>query len=235
MSSKSIHSLPTVTPILTTTTAPFPVTTLHPSLVGWRRVCKRMIDVCGALTGLVLLAPVLLMVAIAIKLDSPGPVIFRQRRVGLNGQDFDMYKFRSMVIDAEARKADLMAFNEMKDGPIFKMARDPRVTRTGRFIRRTSLDEFPQLINILLGDMSLVGPRPPLPSEVVHYSQEQWQRLSVIPGATGLWQVSGRSNLDSFKSMVSLDLTYIRNWSIVSDIKILLKTVKVVLKMEGSC
>lgn len=196
---------------------------------------KRTMDIVGALVGLVLFAPVFLLVAIAIKLDSPGPVIFMQRRVGLNGAEFNIYKFRSMVIDAEIRKAALLTFNEMKDGPIFKMARDPRVTRVGRFIRRTSLDEFPQLVNVLLGQMSLVGPRPPLPSEVALYSSEQWQRLTVVPGATGLWQVSGRSNLDSFKVMVGLDLDYIQNWSLLDDFRIILKTLKVVLKMEGSC
>lgn len=207
----------------------------HPSLVGLTGFTKRTIDVVGALAGLILLVPVFLLVAIAIKLDSPGAVVFKQRRVGLNGVEFDMYKFRSMVIDAEARKAELLALNEMKDGPIFKIARDPRVTRVGRFIRRTSLDEFPQLVNVLLGQMSLVGPRPPLPSEVVHYTPEQWRRLSVVPGATGLWQVSGRSNIDSFNAMVGLDLNYIRNWSLLADLVIILKTVRVVLKMEGSC
>lgn len=233
MSSKVLHSLPTISPV--EPVVQHWVGGPHRSLVGLAGFTKRTIDVVGALSGLFLLAPVFLLVAIAIKLDSPGAVIFKQRRVGLNGLEFDMYKFRSMVVDAEARKAELLALNEMKDGPIFKIARDPRVTGVGRFIRRTSLDEFPQLVNVLLGQMSLVGPRPPLPSEVAHYSPEQWQRLSVIPGATGLWQVSGRSNLDSFKAMVGLDLDYIRNWSVLGDIRIIMKTVKVVLKMEGSC
>lgn len=233
MSSKSLHSLPIIKPVLSVTT-PLPAAP-HPSLYGTGRFCKRAIDILGSFVGLVLLAPILLLVAIAIRLDSPGAVIFKQRRVGLNGIEFDMYKFRSMVADAEARKADLLAFNEMKDGPIFKMSRDPRITRVGRFIRRTSLDEFPQLLNVLLGHMSLVGPRPPLPSEVIFYTAEQWQRLSVVPGATGLWQVSGRSNVDSFIAMVGLDLDYIKNWSLLSDLAILFKTVRVVLKMEGSC
>lgn len=233
MSSNSLYSLPVVRPVLSIT-APLP-SAPHPSLYGLQGFCKRAIDVVGSLVGLALLAPVLLLVAIAIKLDSPGAVIFKQRRVGLEGSEFDMYKFRSMVVEAEAMKADLLALNEMKDGPIFKIARDPRVTRVGRFIRRTSLDEFPQLVNVLSGKMSLVGPRPPLPSEVVYYTAEQRQRLSVVPGATGLWQVSGRSNLDSFKTMVGLDLEYIRNWSLVSDLRIIFKTVLVVLKMDGSC
>ena len=207
----------------------------HASLLGSSRFFKRSLDIFGASMGLLLLSPILLLVMLAIKLDSPGPVIFRQRRVGLNGKDFEMYKFRSMTVDAEARQAELWALNEMKDGPIFKLKNDPRITRVGRFIRRTSLDEFPQLVNILLGQMSLVGPRPPLPSEVVHYTPEQHQRLSVVPGATGLWQVSGRSGIDSFKTMVHLDLEYIRNWSLRSDWLILFKTVRVMLKMEGSC
>lgn len=217
-----------------TTVATLPVAH-HASLCGSHRVAKRMIDVVGAFIGLILLAPVLLLIAVAIKLDSPGPVIFKQRRVGLYGREFFMYKFRSMSIDAEARKADLLYLNEMKDGPIFKMSSDPRVTRLGRFIRKTSLDEFPQLVNILVGQMSLVGPRPPVPSEVIHYSEGEWQRLNVMPGATGLWQVSGRSNLASFRAMVDLDLEYIHNWSVLRDLAILFRTVKVVVRMEGSC
>ncbi|MBO9542360.1 exopolysaccharide biosynthesis polyprenyl glycosylphosphotransferase [bacterium] len=231
MSTNTLQNLPSVAPAPIIVLAP----PLHASLQGRARFFKRAIDVVGALCALVLLAPVLLLVAIAIKLDSSGPVIFRQRRVGLNGREFDMYKFRSMARDAEARKAELMALNEVKDGPIFKMKHDPRVTRVGRFIRRTSLDEFPQFVNVLLGQMSLVGPRPPVPEEVARYTPEQWQRLSVMPGATGLWQVSGRSELSSFRSMLALDLQYIRGWSLRQDILILLKTVKVILRMEGAC
>lgn len=233
MSSKVLHTLPTIRSV-TPSTQRLPAL-VHPSLVGVRGLAKRLIDILGSLLGLFLLAPVFLLVAITIRLDSPGPALFRQRRVGLNGREFYMYKFRSMYPDAEARKAELLALNEVKDGPIFKMKRDPRVTRVGRFIRRTSLDEFPQLVNILRGDMSLVGPRPPLPSEVIFYSDEQWQRLAVMPGATGLWQVSGRSNLDSFKSMVALDLDYIRNWSLWFDLRIICRTVRVILKMDGAC
>lgn len=234
MSIKTLGALPSVTPIISATTTRLSRVP-HPSLIGFQGFCKRLIDVMGALVALVLAAPILLLVAIAIKLDSRGPIIFTQTRVGLNGREFRMLKFRSMVIDAEAKRAELMAFNEMQDGVIFKMARDPRVTRIGRFIRKTSLDEFPQLFNILMGDMSLVGPRPPLPSEVMNYSPEQCERLSVMPGATGLWQVSGRSNVGSFKAMVGLDLDYIKNWSLSRDLRILLKTFRVIVKMEGSC
>lgn len=233
MSTKMLPNMPTVAPI------PDPIVIRlsrpHASLQGRARFLKRTMDVLGSLVALLLLAPVLLLVAIAIKLDSPGPVIFRQRRVGLDGREFDMFKFRSMAIDAEARKAELMAQNEVKDGPIFKMRHDPRVTRVGRFIRRTSLDEFPQFVNVLLGQMSLVGPRPPVPDEVALYTPEQWQRLTVMPGATGLWQVSGRSELSSFRSMLALDLQYIHNWSLRQDVSILLRTVRVVLRMEGAC
>lgn len=233
MASKVLHSLPPIAPV---SPAPRrPAHTPHPSLTGRTGLAKRTIDIIGSLVGLFFLAPVFLLVAIAIKLDSPGPVIFRQQRVGLDGREFELLKFRSMYLNAEARKAELMAFNEIKDGPIFKMKRDPRVTRVGRFIRRTSLDEFPQLLNILRGDMSLVGPRPPLPSEVAHYSSSHWERLSVIPGATGLWQVSGRSDLDSFNSMVALDMAYIRTWSLLKDLEIIFKTFQVIFRMEGAC
>lgn len=228
-----LPNMPTVAPI------PDPIVIRlsrpHASLQGRARFLKRTMDVLGSLVALLLLAPLLLLVAIAIKLDSPGPVIFRQRRVGLDGREFDMYKFRSMAIDAEARKAELMAQNEVKDGPIFKIKHDPRVTRVGRCIRRTSLDEFPQFVNVLLGQMSLVGPRPPVPDEVALYTPEQWQRLTVMPGATGLWQVSGRSELSSFRSMLALDLQYINGWSLRQDVSILLRTVRVVLRMEGAC
>ena len=215
-----------------TETAPCEV---HPSLVGVNWVFKRSIDIASAVIGLVLLATLFLLVAIAIRVDSRGPVIFRQRRVGLNGREFNMYKFRSMAVDAEDRKHDLLALNEIKDGPIFKIAKDPRVTRVGRFIRKTSVDEFPQLVNVLMGQMSLVGPRPPVPQEVGFYTQEQWERLTVMPGATGLWQVSGRSDLGSFRRMVQLDLEYIRDWSVLKDLAIVARTVPAILKMEGSC
>lgn len=228
-----LQNLPTIAPIASQIVVFTPPP--HASLRGKARLIKRVIDLLGASIALFLLAPLLLLVALAIKIDSPGPVIFRQRRVGLNGRSFEMYKFRSMAVDAEARKSALMAQNEVKDGPIFKMKHDPRVTRVGRFIRRTSLDEFPQFVNVILGQMSLVGPRPPVPEEVALYTPEQWQRLSVMPGATGLWQVSGRSELSSFRSMLGLDLQYIRTWSLRKDLWILLRTVKVILRMEGAC
>ena len=194
---------------------------------------KRVFDFISSTVGLIFLIPlVFIPVAILIKLDSKGPVFFGQERVGMNGRRFKMYKFRSMVINAEELKKSLEAQNE-KDGPIFKMANDPRVTRVGRFIRKTSIDELPQLFNVWTGKMSLVGPRPPLPDEVEKYTWNQRRRLSVKPGITGLWQVSGRSEL-SFEEWVKLDLSYIDNWSIWYDLKILLKTIKVVLSRQGA-
>jgi exopolysaccharide biosynthesis polyprenyl glycosylphosphotransferase len=191
------------------------------------------LDVVLAGLGLLVLSPFLLLIALLVKLDSPGPVLFRQRRVGLNGREFWMYKFRSMVIDAEEQLETLKALNEVKDGITFKMANDPRMTRLGRLLRKTSLDEFPQLFNVLKGEMSLVGPRPPLPKEVVLYTPEQKRRLSVVPGCTGLWQISGRSTT-TFQRMIELDLEYIRTWSLPRDIFILFNTIRVILKMEGS-
>ena len=205
----------------------------HPSLYGVRGFTKRTLDVVLAGLGLLVLSPFLLLIALLVKLDSPGPVLFRQRRVGLNGREFWMYKFRSMVIDAEEQLETLKALNEVKDGITFKMANDPRMTRLGRLLRKTSLDEFPQLFNVLKGEMSLVGPRPPLPKEVVLYTPEQKRRLSVVPGCTGLWQISGRSTT-TFQRMIELDLEYIRTWSLPRDIFILFNTIRVILKMEGS-
>jgi len=193
---------------------------------------KRGLDLFGGLVGLVIATPVLLLAAIAIRLDSPGPILFRQVRAGRNGRRFTMYKFRSMVIDAEARKAELLANNEM-GGPVFKMKRDPRITRVGRFLRKTSVDELPQLFNVLKGDMSLVGPRPPLPSEVEAYEPWQRRRLSVKPGLTGLWQVSGRNQID-FDEWMQMDLHYIDHWSLMLDLKIILKTIPAVLLQRGS-
>lgn len=195
-------------------------------------VLKRLFDVVVSLFGLVLLSPVLIITAVAIKLDSPGPVIFKQKRIGKNGELFDFYKFRSMVVNAEELRAELAAANEA-DGPVFKIREDPRVTRVGRFLRKYSIDELPQLFNVLKGDMSLVGPRPPLPGEVEEYGDLEWRRLEVIPGITGLWQVSGRSEL-SFKKWMELDIYYIENWSFWLDIKILLQTIPVVLTGKGA-
>ncbi|MCZ8519320.1 MULTISPECIES: sugar transferase [Paenibacillus] len=189
---------------------------------------KRLIDIAGAIVGLVITAPLFLILAILIKLEDPkGPVFFKQQRVGKNEALFHMFKFRSMVSNAEELLAQLLSQNEVS-GHMFKMKNDPRITRIGRFIRKTSLDELPQLWNVLRGDMSLVGPRPPLPREVKEYSNYHKQRLSVTPGCTGLWQVSGRSQL-GFEEMVELDLKYIATRNLFFDIKIIFKTVKVLL------
>ena len=195
-------------------------------------MAKRALDITVAAALLVLAAPLMLLIALAIKLDSPGPVIFRQRRVGKDGRPFTFYKFRGMVADAEARLHEVAHLNEV-DGPIFKSRRDPRVTRVGRVLRRTSLDELPQLWNVLRGDMSLVGPRPPLPTEVTRYEPWQRDRLLVPGGITGLWQVSGR-NLLGFEDMVRLDLEYITRWSLWLDLRILLRTILVVLTARGA-
>ncbi|MFJ8259756.1 sugar transferase [Peribacillus asahii] len=184
---------------------------------------KRLVDIIGSLLGLILLSPIILIVAILIKIESPkGSVFFKQVRVGKGETTFQMYKFRSMITDAEDRLKDLLELNEVS-GAMFKMKDDPRITRIGKFIRKTSIDELPQLWNVLKGEMSLVGPRPPLLREVEEYSSYDKQRLLVTPGCTGLWQISGRSNL-SFNEMVKLDLKYIANRSIWFDIRIIFKT-----------
>jgi exopolysaccharide biosynthesis polyprenyl glycosylphosphotransferase len=193
---------------------------------------KRTFDVVASALALVLLAPLLVAIAAAIRLESPGPVLFRQRRVGLNGRAFLMLKFRSMYRDAEARLESLRVRNEMS-GPVFKMTNDPRVTRVGRFIRRTSLDELPQFLNVLWGDMSIVGPRPPLPAEVRQYKRWQRRRLSVRPGITCVWQISGRNEID-FDRWMELDLEYIDSWSLRGDIAICLKTIPAVLSARGA-
>lgn len=189
---------------------------------------KRLMDIFGALCGIILLSFVFIIVTILIKLEDPkGPVFFKQIRVGKDGKEFGMYKFRSMVTDAEERLKDLLQHNEVS-GAMFKMKEDPRVTRIGKFIRKTSIDELPQLLNVLKGEMSLVGPRPPLPREVKEYTSYDEQRLLVTPGCTGLWQVT-EGNSVGFAEMVELDLEYIRNRNVFYDIKIILKTVKVLL------
>jgi len=193
---------------------------------------KRAVDVVGAVLGLTLGAPLLALIALAIRFDSPGPIIFRQTRVGVGGRTFEMYKFRSMYQGAEEDREALVALNEA-DGPLFKIKDDPRLTRVGRFLRRTSMDELPQLINVLRGEMSLVGPRPPLPSEVERYQEWHKKRLEAPPGMTGLWQVSGRSRL-SFDEMVLLDIYYIENWSPWLDFKIMVRTIPKVLCGEGA-
>jgi lipopolysaccharide/colanic/teichoic acid biosynthesis glycosyltransferase len=193
---------------------------------------KRLLDIVVSSMALVAASPIFLGTAIAIKLDSPGPVFFQQTRVGKWGATFGCYKFRSMYIDAEKRKADLAAHNEA-DGPIFKIRNDPRITRVGRIIRKLSVDELPQLINVLKGEMSLVGPRPALPREVAQYDFDQLGRLDAVPGITGLQQVSGRSDL-SFKRWVELDIQYIAEQSFLKDIEILLKTLPAVLTGRGA-
>jgi exopolysaccharide biosynthesis polyprenyl glycosylphosphotransferase len=194
---------------------------------------KRAFDIVVAASILVLLSPLLLIVALLIRLDSKGPVFFSQVRVGKQAASFKMYKFRSMYFDAEQRKAALMAHNEMQGGVLFKMRDDPRVTRMGRLIRKYSIDELPQIWNVLTGDMSLVGPRPPLPSEVAQYTPYQRRRLAVTPGITCIWQVSGRSNIP-FPKQVELDLEYIANQSFWNDMRLLVKTVPAVLKAQGA-
>lgn len=188
---------------------------------------KRLFDLVLSLAALPFILPIMLVTAIAIKLDSPGPVIFRQERVGKWGKRFTCYKFRSMYIDAEARKKELMALNEA-DGVVFKMKNDPRVTRVGRIIRKLSIDELPQIFNIIKGDMSLVGPRPPVPIEVAQYQYDHFRRLDTIPGLTGLQQVTGRMGI-SFSRWVELDVQYIEEQSLLKDIEIILKTIPAAL------
>lgn len=196
------------------------------------RWTKRLFDLVGSAALIAVSSPIMLAVAVAIKLDDGGPILFRQTRVGRNGEVFSCLKFRSMVVDAEARMAELRARNE-SDGVLFKMARDPRITKVGHFIRRYSLDEFPQFFNVFRGDMSLVGPRPALPTEVEQYESHVRRRLDVRPGITGLWQVSGRSDL-SWEDTVRLDLYYVDNWSMMQDASILFRTAKAVLGSDGA-
>ena len=204
----------------------------QPSFEGWRRVVKGGVDRCAAALALLLLAPVLLVVAVAVGSTSPGPVLFRQERVGLNGQTFTMLKFRSMVVDAD-RQLETLRSDNISDGLLFKLRADPRVTPVGRVLRRLSLDELPQLLNVLGGSMSLVGPRPPLPAEVARYDTSVSRRLLVKPGLTGLWQISGRSDL-SWEESVRLDLRYVENWSLALDVLILWKTGRAVLSRSGA-
>lgn len=203
-----------------------------PTFSGPKHFMKRMFDLLGSLILIVLGSPIMLVVAAAVKFTSKGPVIYKQERVGLNGRRFPMYKFRSMVADAEDRLPGLLDHSE-GNGVLFKMKNDPRVTPVGRVLRKYSLDELPQLFNVFGGTMSLVGPRPPLPREVADYEDWVHRRLLVKPGITGLWQVSGRSNL-SWEDSVRLDLYYVENWSIVGDLVLLWRTVKTVLKPEGA-
>jgi len=212
-----------------------PFITLHVNNFGATALLyKRIVDVAGSIVGLTLLAIMYPIVALAVKLDSPGPVFFRQDRVGQNGRIFKAYKFRSMYIDAERSKAELAQANEMQ-GPMFKMKDDPRITRVGKFLRSTSLDEFPQFINVFKGEMSLVGTRPPTPDEVKQYDLCEYKRISARPGITGMWQVSGRNKITDFSEVVRLDCQYMENWRFINDIKILLKTCWAVLARKGAC
>jgi exopolysaccharide biosynthesis polyprenyl glycosylphosphotransferase len=204
----------------------------HPRLDGASRVVKSIFDRIGAGLGLIVLAPVLVAIAVAITHDSRGPVLFRQIRVGKGGREFVIFKFRTMCTDAECRRDALRDHNE-GDGVLFKMRDDPRITRVGRWLRRLSLDELPQLLNVLMGEMSLVGPRPPLPEEVAAYPSDMRRRLAVSPGLTGLWQVSGRSDL-SWDETVRLDLRYVENWSFSLDLVILLRTLSAVCRSSGA-
>ena len=213
----------------------YPVITYHSvSLNKLQLFVKSVMDITGAVVGLILLAPVFIITAIAIKIDSPGPVFFKQQRAGIRGNVFKIYKFRSMYVDAEERKKDLAAMNKIKDGMMFKIDNDPRVTKVGAFLRRSSIDELPQLINVLKREMSLVGTRPPTLDEVQKYEAEHWRRISIQPGITGMWQVSGRSQILDFNDVVKLDEKYIDEWSVLLDVKLILKTVKVVLSSRGA-
>ncbi|MCP0887839.1 exopolysaccharide biosynthesis polyprenyl glycosylphosphotransferase [Ligilactobacillus sp. WILCCON 0076] len=190
------------------------------------RGIKRLSDFILSLLGLVVLSPIFLLIALLIKTEDRGPVFFKQKRVGKNGKTFQMYKFRSMRVDAEFLLANLLKYNEV-EGPMFKMKYDPRVTRIGCFIRKTSIDELPQLLNVLMGNMSLVGPRPPLPREVKEYDDYAKQRLYIVPGCTGMWQVTARNDA-GFSEMLELDLQYIRESSFWLDVKIIFMTIKII-------
>jgi lipopolysaccharide/colanic/teichoic acid biosynthesis glycosyltransferase len=201
----------------------------HPSTYS---IFKRCLDIVGSLVGLLILAIVFVPVAIAIKLDSPGPIFFNQKRYGLQGRTFRIWKFRSMVVNAEQLKT--LVTNEASE-LIFKNKQDPRVTSVGRFLRSTSLDEFPQFWNVLVGEMSLVGTRPPTADEVAHYNERHWQRLNVKPGLTGEWQVNGRSSVKDFEEVVNLDLRYQRQWHPLYDLVLIAKTIYVIFARIGAC
>lgn len=193
---------------------------------------KRVIDIAGALFGILLLSPLMIGAAILIKMSSKGPIFFKQKRMTKGGETFDMWKFRTMIVDADKLKDQLASQNEMS-GPVFKIKNDPRITPVGRFLRKYSIDELPQLFNVLFGDMSLVGPRPPVYREVVKYRRWQARRLTVKTGLTCIWQISGRNQID-FENWMRMDLQYIDQWSLWMDIKILFKTVAVVVKGDGA-
>ena len=195
---------------------------------------KRVIDIIGAVIGICLALPIMLVTAILIKIDSPGPIMFKQYRAGRGGKKFKIYKFRSMYVDAEERKKELMSRNEMTGDKIFKIKDDPRVTRIGKFIRKMSIDELPQFFNVLIGDMSLVGTRPPTLDEISHYDRQHWRRISIKPGITGIWQTSGRNEISDFNEIVRMDMEYIENWSILLDIRLMFKTLSVLVNKSGA-
>lgn len=214
--------------------AKYPFATLSAVSHNATLLCiKRIVDVIGALVGIIISTPIILVTAIPLLIESPGPLIFKQQRVGKNGRLFNIYKLRSMYVDAEERKKELMKNNKM-DGLMFKMDDDPRITKVGKFIRKTSIDELPQFWNVLKGDMSLIGTRPPTIDEFEQYESHHKRRLSMRPGITGMWQVSGRSDITDFEEVVRLDCQYIDNWTAWLDIKILFKTIKVVLTHRGA-
>jgi exopolysaccharide biosynthesis polyprenyl glycosylphosphotransferase len=204
----------------------------HPQLSGFRLVLKGLFDRCAAAAALVMLAPVMAALAAMVWLHDRGPALFTQMRVGKDGHSFRMYKFRTMVVNAEQRRGDMLANND-SDGVLFKLRRDPRVTSVGAHLRRLSLDELPQLFNVFLGHMSLVGPRPALPDEAEKYAEHVRRRLVVKPGLTGLWQVNGRSDL-SWEESVRLDLRYVENWSFALDLQIMWKTISVMMRGSGA-
>lgn len=206
----------------------------RPALVGLQLVVKRALDLTGAVLGLTVGAPLLLLIAAAVRLTSRGPILFRQVRVGLGGDPFTLYKFRTMVADAERRQAEVMGANQYAGSPLFKVRGDPRLTGVGRFLRRSSLDELPQLVNVLRGEMSLVGPRPALPSEVSRYKPHHFVRFEVLPGITGPWQVGGRNTITDFEDVVKLESAYIRGWTVWRDLVILARTVPAVVSMRGA-
>lgn len=208
--------------------ANFPANEIHPSL---QSVLKRGIDVVGSLVGLMITGILFIPIALAIQLDNPGPIFYSQMRCGVRGKPFRIWKFRSMIPDAARLKH--LVNNEAKGG-IFKNKNDPRITRVGRFLRRTSLDELPQFWNVLRGEMSLVGTRPPTIDEVLTYKPHHWARLNVKPGITGEWQVNGRSNVTDFEDVVKMDIAYQETWSVVRDIRLLLRTVQMVLVKNGA-
>ncbi|GET36011.1 sugar transferase [Microseira wollei] len=211
------------------TTLSIRVGSTHPSV---NSVSKRLLDIAGSTIGLVILAVVFVPIAIAIYLDNPGPILYAQKRCVIYGKPFKISKFRTMIVKAE--KLQSLVQNEA-NGPIFKNRNDPRVTRLGRFLRRTSLDELPQFWNVLMGEMSLVGTRPPTLDEVEHYSKHHWRRLDVKPGITGEWQVRGRSTVKDFEKVVELDLRYQRRWSFWYDLAIICQTIYVVIREVGAC